>query len=104
MSDDRDALLARAALAVAAIALVLLFVAVPHALTGDGLGRYEALNTVLTKGARPDMRYSYVGPLFASPPHRGRQFPGALAACMGAPCRPGGGGRGGPPTRDRRRA
>jgi hypothetical protein len=59
--------MARFELAAAALALVLLFAVIPHAITGDGMVRYDNLNTLLTKGELPEQRYSYVGPLMASP-------------------------------------
>jgi hypothetical protein len=59
--------LARFELAAAAVALVLLFALIPHAITGDGLVRYDSLNTLLTKGELAEQRYSYVGPLAAAP-------------------------------------
>ncbi|MEN3337715.1 MAG: hypothetical protein V7647_1391 [Acidobacteriota bacterium] len=49
------------------LGLVLLFTVVPHAITGDGLVRYDSLNKLLTTGTVPEQRYSYVGPLFAAP-------------------------------------
>jgi hypothetical protein len=59
--------LMRFELAAAAVALVLLFALIPHAITGDGLVRYDSLNTLLTKGEVAEQRYSYVGPLAAAP-------------------------------------
>lgn len=59
--------LARLDLAAVVVALVLLFAVIPHAITGDGLVRYDSLNTLLTKREIAEQRYSYVGPLAAAP-------------------------------------
>ena len=54
-------------LALAAIALVMLFTVVPLAMTGDGHARWEALSRSFAAGRVQEMRYSYIGPLFAAP-------------------------------------
>lgn len=56
-----------ATLALAGAGLVLLFAVVPHGLSGDGLVRYLKLDALLREGTLAGDRYSYVGPLFASP-------------------------------------
>jgi hypothetical protein len=59
--------LARVQLGLAAIALLMLFFVVPLALTGDGHGRWGSLSAFIRTGELPLTRYSYIGPLFASP-------------------------------------
>ena len=56
-----------AALALTACALVLLFAIVPHGIFGDGYVRFVKLDELLRHGSLSAKRYSYIGPLFASP-------------------------------------
>jgi hypothetical protein len=56
-----------ATLALAASALVLLFAIVPHGVYGDGYVRFLKLDKLLREGTLATERYSYIGPLFASP-------------------------------------
>jgi len=56
-----------ATLALAATAIFLLFFVVPHTLNGDGYVRFLKLDALLREGRIGPERYSYVGPLFASP-------------------------------------
>jgi len=60
-------MIARIQVAAAALALVLLFFVIPHKISGDGMVRYESLNTLLTRRTISEQRYSYIGPLAASP-------------------------------------
>ena len=60
-------MIARVQVAAAALALVLLFFLVPHKISGDGMVRYDGLNTLLTRRTITEQRYSYIGPLAASP-------------------------------------
>lgn len=54
-------------LALAAAAIALLFFFIPHTVSADGYVRFQKLDALLREGSvRPD-RFSYVGPLFASP-------------------------------------
>jgi hypothetical protein len=64
MSDDRWSV---ATLALAGAALVLLFAVVPHGMYGDGYVRFLKLDALVRHGALGPERYSYIGPLFASP-------------------------------------
>ena len=56
-----------ATLALAGAALVLLFAVVPHSVSGDGYVRFVKLDELLRHGTVGGERYSYIGPLFASP-------------------------------------
>ena len=47
--------------------LALLFLAVPHAVTGDGYVRYLKIDALLHEGTLKREAYSLVGPLFAAP-------------------------------------
>ena len=60
-------LLVRARIALAGVALLLLFTLVPLSLEGDGHGRWQALSESFASGQIREVRYSYLGPLFASP-------------------------------------
>lgn len=60
-------MLVRIQMAVLATALIFLFFIMPHTLLGDGAGRFGAMTTLMTTGEWPEMRYSYVGPLFSAP-------------------------------------
>lgn len=54
-------------LALASVALALLFFFIPHTVSADGYVRFQKLDALLREGSvRPD-RFSYIGPLFASP-------------------------------------
>lgn len=67
---DRDPgtrLLGGIQIALAAIALTMLLAVVPLALTGDGHERWEAVSDFLRTGHPREMRYSFIGPLFATP-------------------------------------
>jgi hypothetical protein len=66
-SGDIHAAGGRVELAAAALALVLLFAVIPHAIAGDGAARFDVLNTLLTRGTVTEQRYSYIGPLAAAP-------------------------------------
>ena len=48
-------------------AFVLLFAVIPHAVTADGSIRFLKLDTLLREGTLGGDRFSYIGPLFASP-------------------------------------
>jgi hypothetical protein len=54
-------------LALTALALVLLFAIVPHAVTGDAYVRYQKLDALLRQGTLAPQPYSLIGPFFASP-------------------------------------
>lgn len=54
-------------LALTGAAFVLLFAVVPHAVTADGAVRFLKLDTLLRQGTLGGARFSYIGPLFASP-------------------------------------
>lgn len=54
-------------IALAGSALVLLFAVVPHGIYGDGYVRFVKLDELLRHGTAATERYSYIGPLFASP-------------------------------------
>ena len=54
-------------LTLAGAALVLLFAVVPHGVYGDGYVRFVKLDELLRHGTLSPDRYSYIGPLFASP-------------------------------------
>jgi hypothetical protein len=56
-----------ATLALTAAAVVLLFGMVPHTVSGDGYVRFLKLDTLLRQGILSPERYSYLGPLLASP-------------------------------------
>lgn len=56
-----------AGLALAGAALVVLFAVVPHGIYGDGYVRFVKLDELLRHGTISGARYSYIGPLFASP-------------------------------------
>ena len=56
-----------ATLALTGTALVLLFAVVPHGIYGDGYIRFVKLDSLLRHGQLSPARYSYIGPLFASP-------------------------------------
>ena len=56
-----------ATLALAAAAVILLFAVVPHGIYGDGHVRFVKLDGLLRHGTLATERYSYIGPLFASP-------------------------------------
>jgi hypothetical protein len=49
------------------VALVLLFVIVPHTVSADGYVRYIKLDTLLRTGALSPDRFSNIGPVFAAP-------------------------------------
>jgi hypothetical protein len=53
--------------ALSGIGLYLMFVLLPHAMTGDGLERYKALTELLEHGRLSSMAYSLIGPLFSAP-------------------------------------
>ena len=54
-------------LGLVALALVLLFFVVPHAVTGDGAVRYFKIDALLRERTLSREPYSFVGPLFAAP-------------------------------------
>lgn len=54
-------------LSLAAVALILLFALVPHGVYGDGYIRFVKVDNLLRHGTLGSERYSYIGPLFASP-------------------------------------
>src|SRR5687768_9476904 len=54
-------------LALVAAAFLLLFFVVPHAVTADGRVRFAKLDALLRNGTLSGERFSYIGPLFASP-------------------------------------
>lgn len=56
-----------ATLALTGVAFVLLFAMVPHGVYGDGYVRFLKLDGLLRTGTVGGERYSYLGPLFASP-------------------------------------
>jgi hypothetical protein len=56
-----------ATLALAGSAVCLLFAVVPHGVLGDGYVRFVKLDELLRHGTLATERYSYIGPLFASP-------------------------------------
>jgi hypothetical protein len=53
--------------ALATLGLILLFAKLPHAVTADGLVRFEAILVLLEKHRLSDMAYSIIGPLFSIP-------------------------------------
>jgi hypothetical protein len=55
------------ALALAGLAVVLLFAVIPHTVTADGYVRFQKIETLLGSGTLRGERFSYIGPLFASP-------------------------------------
>ena len=65
MSSRRPWVLAT--LVLAGAALILLFAVVPHGIYGDGYVRFVKLDELLRHGTLATERYSYIGPLFASP-------------------------------------
>ena len=56
-----------AAIALAVLAVILLFAVVPHTVTADGYVRFQKLDALLRTGTLRGERFSYIGPLFASP-------------------------------------
>jgi hypothetical protein len=56
-----------ATIGLAAAALALTFFALPHGLYADGYVRFTKLDALLRQGELSRERYSYIGPLFASP-------------------------------------
>lgn len=54
-------------LALTGSALGLLFAVIPHGISGDGYVRFVKLDELLRHGTLATDRYSYIGPLFASP-------------------------------------
>jgi hypothetical protein len=56
-----------AVLTLTAAALILLFAAVPHAVTADGAVRFLKLDSLLLEGRLSGERFSYIGPFFAAP-------------------------------------
>jgi hypothetical protein len=62
-----DRLWAWVTLLLTGAALALLFLVVPHAVTGDGYARYQKVDALLHEGTLRPEPYSFVGPLFAAP-------------------------------------
>jgi hypothetical protein len=50
-----------------AVGVVLVFVALPHEIGGDGRVRFDALSVLLEHGRVPAIAYSLAGPLFSAP-------------------------------------
>ena len=50
-----------------ALGLILLFWVLPHGVTGDGVGRFNALTALLEEGRVVDSAYSLLMPLLSSP-------------------------------------